>query len=652
MVKFTPRIVSSGLVATVVLGGLVSAENCSVAAVPTSMPLGNQTTVRDSWKRRTQSLAQSWFKVKTPQQSKRELAEYTEAIRLNPKNADAYLKRGNLRSGLLTDKSVQDKRGAIADYTEAIRLEPKNARAYQGRADTRLLNDDRGAIADYTEVIRLEPQNASAYSGRGLAREQIKDIQGAIADYTETIRLNPKETHVYSSRARLNRQLGNYQAELADQTEMIRIDEDSNPTGNLSKNLRVSALSNTYAFRGETRKDLGDYQGALADYQEAIRLDPDDRITYAWRAEIFIIQGNFQDALRDANRAIDLGSNPKGINIFSKDNPHSFLARGAARTGLGDYQGAQQDFDRTLKLSQKYDDEFKAKLFYWQGFLRLKQGKPQQAIAEYEKAIQGWPAMAKSKAYKDYSLIARGQLNTPVASQSAPLTAAPKPQPTNTAAIDLPKPAVVPSPPNVYKIAKATTLLIEGQASGSGVIISKVGNTYFVLTAKHVVQSQQEYTVTTPSGKKYPLDYKQIKKLANLDLAVAQFTSEENLSIAQLGNSEAVDQGDVIYVSGWPAEDKAITKRSQFASKGEIAGVQSGNADGYELMYGNSTGPGMSGGPIFNSNGQVVGIHGRAAGNEDIGKVGINLGIPVHLFLRQAPQAGLNLDRLGLRAKK
>jgi serine protease Do len=69
-------------------------------------------------------------------------------------------------------------------------------------------------------------------------------------------------------------------------------------------------------------------------------------------------------------------------------------------------------------------------------------------------------------------------------------------------------------------------------------------------------------------------------------------------------------------------------------------------------MYGNSTGPGMSGGPIFNSNGQVVGIHGRAAGNEDIGKVGINLGIPVHLFLRQAPQAGLNLDRLGLRAKK
>jgi serine protease Do len=166
------------------------------------------------------------------------------------------------------------------------------------------------------------------------------------------------------------------------------------------------------------------------------------------------------------------------------------------------------------------------------------------------------------------------------------------------------------------------------------------------------VQSQGEYTVTTLSGKKYPLDYKQIKKLANLDLAVAEFTSDENLSVAQIGNSEAVDQGDVIYVSVWPAADRAITKRSQFASKGEIASIQSGNADGYELMYGNSTGPGMSGGPIFNSNGQLVEIHGRAAGSVERGKVGINLGIPIHLFLRQAPQAGLNLQQLGLRAGK
>jgi serine protease Do len=58
----------------------------------------------------------------------------------------------------------------------------------------------------------------------------------------------------------------------------------------------------------------------------------------------------------------------------------------------------------------------------------------------------------------------------------------------------------------------------------------------------------------------------------------------------------------------------------------------------------------MSGGPVFDAAGRVIGIHGRAAGNQEIGKTGINLGIPIHLFIRQAPQAGLNLQQLGLRA--
>jgi serine protease Do len=56
----------------------------------------------------------------------------------------------------------------------------------------------------------------------------------------------------------------------------------------------------------------------------------------------------------------------------------------------------------------------------------------------------------------------------------------------------------------------------------------------------------------------------------------------------------------------------------------------------------------MSGGPIFDGQGKVIGIHGRAAGNAVSGKVGINLGIPIHLFLQQAPQSGINIQKLGL----
>ena len=47
---------------------------------------------------------------------------------------------------------------AIADYTEAIRLEPAQPAAYFNRGNARLEKKEYDkAIADYTEAIRLEP---------------------------------------------------------------------------------------------------------------------------------------------------------------------------------------------------------------------------------------------------------------------------------------------------------------------------------------------------------------------------------------------------------------------------------------------------------------------------------------------------------------
>lgn len=54
---------------------------------------------------------------------------------------------------------------------------------------------------------------------------------------------------------------------------------------------------------------------------------------------------------------------------------------------------------------------------------------------------------------------------------------------------------------------------------------------------------------------------------------------------------------------------------------------------------------------LLDSNGQLVGIHGHASGNQTSGKVGINLGIPINLFLQSTGQAGINLQQLGLKAQ-
>lgn len=76
--------------------------------------------------------------------------------------SDAFVNRGLLRFG------TRDFDPAIADFTEAIRLNPKNARAYQGRGAAWLLKKeiDR-AIADFGVAIRLDPKYAESYHSRG-----------------------------------------------------------------------------------------------------------------------------------------------------------------------------------------------------------------------------------------------------------------------------------------------------------------------------------------------------------------------------------------------------------------------------------------------------------------------------------------------------
>jgi tetratricopeptide (TPR) repeat protein len=89
---------------------------------------------------------------------------------------------------------------AIADYDEAIQLDPKNARAYNNRgiAYHAKGNNDR-AIADYDEAIRVDPKYAFAYFTRGLAYHAKGNNDRAIADYDEAIRLDPKYAFAYTT---------------------------------------------------------------------------------------------------------------------------------------------------------------------------------------------------------------------------------------------------------------------------------------------------------------------------------------------------------------------------------------------------------------------------------------------------------------------
>jgi tetratricopeptide (TPR) repeat protein len=107
--------------------------------------------------------------------------------------------------------------GAIADYTEAIRLNPQGAAAYNNRA---LAHEATGnhdlAITDFTEAIRLSPKRAEIYYNRGLSYSKTKDHEKAIADFTEAIWLNPKSARAYYDRGVCYAAKGNHDRAIAD----------------------------------------------------------------------------------------------------------------------------------------------------------------------------------------------------------------------------------------------------------------------------------------------------------------------------------------------------------------------------------------------------------------------------------------------------
>ena len=104
--------------------------------------------------------------------------------------AATYDNRGNLYD----DQGDHDR--ALADYNEAIRLNPKNSIAYNNRGNA---YDDKGdlahAIADYNEAIRLNPKYDQAYENRGVAYLYSGNLAKALADVSQASKLDPK--HAY-----------------------------------------------------------------------------------------------------------------------------------------------------------------------------------------------------------------------------------------------------------------------------------------------------------------------------------------------------------------------------------------------------------------------------------------------------------------------
>ena len=109
-------------------------------------------------------------------------------ISLTGESAKDYINRGNA----LRDKGEQDE--AIAAFSEAIRIDPKEAAAYFNRGLAwRSKGAYDNAIADYNQALALNPNSFQVYINRGVAWGRKGEYDKAVADYNQALQLKPND---------------------------------------------------------------------------------------------------------------------------------------------------------------------------------------------------------------------------------------------------------------------------------------------------------------------------------------------------------------------------------------------------------------------------------------------------------------------------
>ncbi len=149
----------------------------------------------------------------------------------------------------------------------------------------------------------------------------------------------------------------------------------------------------------------------------------------------------------------------------------------------------------------------------------------------------------------------------------------------------------------------ATISTVQGTASssGSGFIISEDG---YIVSNYHVVEDAASLTVTTHSGEKYTATV--VGYDDNNDFALLK-AEADGLSAVTLGSSTDLIVGDQVVAIGNPLGDLSATLTVGYVSGKDRTIATDGSVINM-IQTDAAINPGNSGGPMFNMNGEVVGI--------------------------------------------
>lgn len=204
-----------------------------------------------------------------------------------PKTAPEFARRGAARA------ARRDFANAVADYTQAITLEPDNGGYYRARGMARLqARQPVLAMADLDEALKRQPNDPEALLRRGELYLVSRDVTRAKADFDAATKLAPDRPDLPALIGRVYSGAGQYDLAIAE----LDIWLTAHPKGD---NVAGVQAARCYA-RAAANKEL---DKALVDCDAAVRKDPNSQILQT-RALLLLRLNRLDEAIAQYSAAI------------------------------------------------------------------------------------------------------------------------------------------------------------------------------------------------------------------------------------------------------------------------------------------------------------------------------------------------------------
>lgn len=376
------------------------------------------------------------------------IKDYTQALRLNPRNHELLTNRG------WANYQLGNYMLALQDLDLALVLNSRYEQGYINRGLSYMAcSEYEKAINDFEQVIEINPSNSDAYNNKGLSLLHLGEYNLALTNLSRSIAINPEDINPYLNRGlcyiHLSEDLlcaDSFSSAIKINPEVTKEYIEQWGGGNSQEDKLSPPIALMLVNLGIEFQNESSHQQAIELYSHAIFIDPSCEEAYSNRSITYMEINNFRMAIFDLDKILSI--NPwntnahinKGIikqeqgDIYGaiSDYEHAimidntcemaFLKRGKARSVVEDYKGAVDDFTKVIEFGSENSLAYIMRAsIYWdfnynshaekdaiKGFMLL--GDEQSASGDYQEAIVSYTTVlelddSNSEAYNKRSTV-------------------------------------------------------------------------------------------------------------------------------------------------------------------------------------------------------------------------------------------------------